>query len=150
MKFSCRFSLAGAYDEEPARPIGIGLVGAENVRRGAGNIRLPSSQEVTGGPAPKARKIRKPDRRGRPVETLRQHGRTANKHSETRSQERQEEPMMAHAMRRKGALLQRFFIITCWLAALVQGSAALSIDAFPPVPGGGFHTSMQSIHVLLS
>lgn len=105
MKFSCRFSLAGAYDEEPARPIGIGLVGAENVRRGAGNIRLPSPQEVNGEPAPKARKLRKPDRRGRPVETLRQHGRTANKHSETRSSERQEEPHdgSRHAAQRRAA-----------------------------------------------
>ncbi|WP_233149245.1 hypothetical protein [Herbaspirillum camelliae] len=58
--------------------------------------------------------------------------------------------MMAHAMQHKGALLQRFFIITCWLAALAQDSAALLIDAFPLVRGGGFHTSMQSIHALLS
>ncbi|WP_413458347.1 hypothetical protein [Herbaspirillum huttiense] len=41
MKFSCRFSLAGAYDEAPARQIGIGLVGAENVRQGAEKISRP-------------------------------------------------------------------------------------------------------------
>ena len=116
MKFSCRFSLAGAYDEAPARAIGIGLVGAENVRHGAGNVRLPSQQEVDGEPAPKAIKLRKPDRRGRPVETHRQHGRTANHIWRHARKSGRRSPMTAHATRRKGALLQRFMachVLSC-------------------------------------
>ncbi|MFX6803771.1 hypothetical protein ABTH20_20150, partial [Acinetobacter baumannii] len=40
MKFSCRFSLAGAYHEGPVPPCPDG-VGAENVRHGAETISRP-------------------------------------------------------------------------------------------------------------
>lgn len=74
-------------------------------------------QETSGFPArrkwleslhQKAKKLRKPDRRGRPVEKHRQHGRTANHIWRHALRSGRRSPMTAHATRRKGALLQRF------------------------------------------
>lgn len=69
---------------------------------------VPSPQEVNFGLAPKAANLRKPDRRGRPVETHRQHGRTANHIWRHALRSGRRSPMTAHATRRKGALLPRY------------------------------------------
>jgi hypothetical protein len=149
MKFSCRFSLAGAYHEGPVPPCPDG-VGAENVRQGAEAISRPSPQEVKCGLAPKAANLRKPDRRGRPVETHRQHGRTANHIWRHALRSGRRSPMTAHAMRRKGAPQQRLRLVTSRIAAAAQDGATLLTHPFPPVRGGGFHTSMQIIPARLS
>lgn len=58
--------------------------------------------------------------------------------------------MTAHAMRRKGAPQQRLWLVTSRIAATAQDGATLLTHPFPPVRGGGFHTSMQIIPARLS
>lgn len=55
--------------------------------------------------------------------------------------------MQAHATRRKCAPLQRFGSHCFCFPTLSEGSLPLWYRPFPPVRGGGFFTSTQSIDV---
>ena len=96
---------------------------------------IPSPQEVKCGLAPKAANLRKPDRRGRPVETHRQHGRTANHIWRHALRSGRRSPMTAHAMRRKVALQQRF---TACHVPYCSGCARRCDPVDPPFSAGSW------------